>query len=127
MAAAAVTITSFGFLHGDPPDATITLDLRVHYRDPHVDPALRNLTSRDEPVRLAVLGTAGVLDLVDATCAMVRALASGPAGTAPISIAVGCAGGRHRAPTVAMALALELELDVVDVHHRDLDKPVVCR
>jgi RNase adaptor protein for sRNA GlmZ degradation len=122
-----VVITSFGYLHGPAPEATIVLDLRVHYRDPHVSPVLRGLTAEDARVRDAVMATPGIPALVDATAAAVAAFTAGPCQTHPVTIAVGCAGGRHRAASVAMALQGRLrDIDVVLVH-RDLHKPVVNR
>ena len=125
---ATVEITSFGYLHGQQPSAHIVLDLRTHFRDPHVSPELRHMTAEDEPVRTAVLNTAGIATLVAATAAAVTAFAAGPsAGT--VKVVVGCAGGRHRAATVAMALADTLTNTghQVTLSHRDLDKPVVHR
>ncbi|MER5257736.1 RNase adapter RapZ [Streptomyces sp. NPDC002855] len=124
----AVEIVSFGYLHDAPPAAHLTIDLRHHFRDPHVSPELRYMTADDEPVRTAVLGTPGVADLVAATATAVAAFASGPsAGT--ITVADGCAGGRHRAPTFARALAEQLTAagHCVTVTNRDLDKAVVQR
>ncbi len=123
-----VEITSFGYLHAAPPAAHLTIDLRHHFRDPHVSPDLRHMTANDEPVRTAVLGTPGITDLVEAVAMAVAAFASGPsAGT--VTVADGCAGGRHRAPTFATALADRLRTagHTVTIHHRDLDKPVVDR
>lgn len=121
-----VTVTSFGYLHGDPPAAHLTLDLREHFRDPHVSPALRHMTARDSAVRHAVFGTAGILALVEAISDAVVAYRRGPGGQA-VTVAVGCAGGRHRAAVVADAIrtALADEDVVATVVHRDLDKPVV--
>lgn len=94
---AAVEIVSFGYLHDEPPAAHLTVDLRHHFRDPDVSPELRYMTADDEPVRTAVLSTPGVAALVLATAAAVDAFTSGPsAGT--VTVADGCAGGRHRAP-----------------------------
>ncbi|WP_371528094.1 ATPase [Streptomyces sp. NBC_01283] len=124
----AVEIVSFGYLHEAPPAAHLTIDLRQHFRDPHVSPELRYMTADDEPVRTAVLGTPGISDLVAATATAVAAFASGPsAGT--VTVADGCAGGRHRAPTFARALAERLTTDghSVTVVHRDLGKAVVQR
>lgn len=123
-----VEIVSFGYLHDAPPPAHLTIDLRHHFRDPHVSPDLRYMTACDEPVRAAVLSTPGITDLVKAAAAAVDAFASGPsAGT--VTVADGCAGGRHRAPVFATALAEQLRTagHTVTVHHRDLDKPVVDR
>ncbi|MFE4828348.1 ATPase [Streptomyces sp. NPDC056672] len=125
---AAVEIVSFGYLHGEPPAAHLTIDLRHHFRDPHVSPELRYMTAHDELVRTAVLDTAGIADLVEAAAHAVAAFAAGPsAGT--VRVAVGCAGGRHRAATVSMALGdlLTRAGYAVAVGHRDLGKPVVQR
>ena len=118
-----VTITSFGYLHAPAPDAHIVLDLRHHFRDPHVSPQLRYLTARDIPVRQAVLGTPGIAELIEAVVAAVRAYLAGPSA-GPVTVAVGCAGGRHRAAVVAEALAQRLG---GTVGHRDLHRDVVER
>ncbi|MFC8853859.1 ATPase [Streptomyces sp. NPDC057144] len=123
-----VEIVSFGYLHDAPPVAHLTIDLRHHFRDPHVSPELRYMTAEDAPVRAAVLDTPGITALVEATATAVTAFASGPsAGT--VTVADGCAGGRHRAPTFALALAerLRSEGHRVTVAHRDLHRPVVQR
>ncbi|WP_328440564.1 ATPase [Streptomyces sp. NBC_00444] len=123
-----VEIVSFGYLHDEPPAAHLTIDLRHHFRDPHVSPELRYMTADDEPVRTAVLNTPGITALVEATAAAVVAFASGPsAGT--VTVADGCAGGRHRAPTFARALAERLAVagHSVTVSHRDMGKAVVQR
>ncbi|MGV9772612.1 RapZ C-terminal domain-containing protein [Streptosporangium sp. NPDC003464] len=123
-----VHIESFGYLHGEPPAAHLTIDLRQHFKDPHVTPELRYMTAHDEPVRTTVLGTPGIADLLEATAAAVTAFLHGPsAGT--VTVADGCAGGRHRAPVFAYHLADRLRESglTVALHHRDLDKPVVQR
>ncbi|SEB30510.1 P-loop ATPase protein family protein [Streptomyces misionensis] len=144
----AVAITSFGYLHGPQPDARACYDLRHQFRDPHLRPELRYLTARDAPVREAVMATDGVLALVHAIAATVDAYLAGPRQDEPLTVALGCAGGRHRSATVADALAAVLSGDTetaaaylvavlaerykerglaVDLHHRDLDKDVVDR
>jgi RNase adaptor protein for sRNA GlmZ degradation len=46
-----------------------------------------------------------------------------------VVIAVGCAGGRHRAPAIAAEAARLLESDGIPatVEHRDIGKPVISR
>ncbi|MZE72599.1 RNase adapter RapZ [Streptomyces sp. SID5789] len=143
-----VAITSFGYLHGPQPDARACYDLRHQFRDPHLRPELRYLTARNASVREAVMATDGVLELVHAIAATVAAYLAGPRQDEPLTVALGCAGGRHRSATVADALAAALSGDTmaaaayrladlaaryegrglaVDVHHRDLDKDVVHR
>lgn len=125
---ATVEIVSFGFLHGDAPQADIVLDLRRAFRDPHVDPRMRQLTGRDRAVRRAVLGTGGVRRLLRATVRQVAAYASGPSFDR-IAIGSGCAGGRHRSVVVADQLARRLRRrgHTVTVTHRDIRRPVVQR
>lgn len=119
-----IEIISFGYLHGDPPAAHITLDLRHHFRDPHVRPELRNLTAYDVEVREAVLNTPGITELLLASVRVVHAFQQGPTA-GPVRVAVGCAGGRHRAASCAIFLGDML--GTVHVDHRDLSKPVVDR
>ncbi|WP_021593493.1 RapZ C-terminal domain-containing protein [Actinomadura welshii] len=126
---AEVRVTTFGYLHNAPPaGAHIVLDLRHHFRDPHAVRGLRNLTAHDAEVRAAVLNTPGIRPLIDATVAAVLAYLSGPSA-GPVMVAVGCAGGRHRAATVGGVLAAMLaDLDVpVTLAHRDIAKAVVQR
>jgi len=125
---ATVEIVSFGFLHGPAPEADVVVDLRRAFRDPHVDPAMRQLTGRDRRVQRAVLGTKGVRRLLRATARQVAAYASGPS-VDRIVIGSGCAGGRHRSVVVADRLARRLRRrgHHVTVTHRDLHQPVVQR
>jgi RNase adaptor protein for sRNA GlmZ degradation len=122
--AGAVTIVSFGHLHGEPPAADVVVDLRP-FRDPHAAATLRHLTADDQPVRTAVLGTPGIPELIRDTAASVSRLADAGA----VTVAVGCQGGRHRAPTVAREIADRLTAagHTVVVQHRDMGKPVVRR
>jgi RNase adaptor protein for sRNA GlmZ degradation len=127
-----VEITSFGYLHGAPPEgAHITIDLRHHFRDPHVHPDLRNLTAQDTEVYYAVLNTSGIRDLIDAIVSAVKAFTTGPT-PGVLRVAIGCAGGRHRAAVVAHAVTYHLNEatgsdDFASLVHRDLDRPVVDR
>lgn len=121
-----VEITSFGYLHGEAPAAHVVLDLRHHFRDPHVRPELRELTALDASVRVAVRQTPGIMRLIVQTAHVVDAFRQGPTD-GPIRVAVGCAGGRHRAAVVAMSIGELLDLPSERIIHRDLDKPVVDR
>ncbi|MGI5322052.1 RapZ C-terminal domain-containing protein [Actinomadura nitritigenes] len=124
-----VRVTTFGYLHGAPPaDAHIVLDLRHHSRAPHAVRGLRNLTAADAEVRAAVLATPGIRPLIDATAAAALAYLDGPPA-GPVTVAVGCAGGRQRAATVGAVLAAVLaDLGIpVTLAHRDIGKAVVQR
>jgi UPF0042 nucleotide-binding protein len=122
---ATVEIVSFGFLHAQEPTADRVEDLRP-YRDPHVSPELRYMTANDEPVRRAVLATPGIPELIQDVAVWVDKQAD---TSGVVTVAAGCQGGRHRAPTVAREVAARLIAagHAVVVSHRDLDKPVVQR
>ncbi|MFC7330843.1 ATPase [Marinactinospora rubrisoli] len=125
-----VAITTAGYLHGELPAAHISLDLRRHFRDPHINPALRYLTGRDQEVYDTVLSTPGIDALIDATVAQVEAYLAGPSAEGrPVEVVVACAGGRHRAAVVGAELDRRLRARGVEVElvHRDLDKDVVAR
>jgi UPF0042 nucleotide-binding protein len=123
-----VVVVSFGYGYGAPPEATITLDLRFAFKDPHVDPRLRYMTAADRPVRVAVLRTPGIRPLMKATVRQVVAYRQGPSA-GQITIAVGCVGGRHRSATFAHYLARRITRRglQVQLQHRDLTKPVITR
>lgn len=125
---ATIEIVSFGYLHADAPQADVVLDLRRAFRDPHVDPAMRQLTGRDRIVQRTVLRTRGIRRLLKATVHQVAAYAEGPS-VERIVIGSGCAGGRHRSVVVADQLARRLRRrgHTVTVQHRDLHRPVVQR
>ncbi|WP_381805566.1 ATPase [Streptomyces niveus] len=130
-------IISFSYLHGPlldenggPLPVDLVVDLRRHFRDPHVDPALRRLTALDDAVRTAVRNTPGITGLIATLTGAVLAYRLGPsANQHPVTVATGCAGGRHRAGSVALELADTLREHGVSstVTHRDLHRPVVDR
>ena len=126
----AVEIVSFGFLHGTAPDAHLLVDLREHFRDPHLSPAMRELTGEDAEVVAAVLGTEGIPALIDAYAAAVKAFTAGPSSAGRMTVvAAGCAGGRHRAHVFSTQLARRLTADgfTVRLTHRDIHRAVVDR
>ncbi|MBX6386718.1 MAG: hypothetical protein IRZ07_27700 [Microbispora sp.] len=68
-----VEIVSFGHLHGPAPAAHLTIDLRHHFRDPHISPDLRHMTAHDGPVRTTVLATPGIEPLLLAALVVLAA------------------------------------------------------
>jgi UPF0042 nucleotide-binding protein len=122
-----IDIVSFGYLHAPPPAAHITIDVREHFRDPHVDPALRQLTAHDKPVAQAVMNTPGIPELIPALAATVHAYLAGPTQV-PLTVAIGCEDG-HRSAQLSGAVAqlLRDSGQAVTVDHRDIDQAVVAR
>lgn len=125
-----LSICSFGYLHGPAPAATVVVDLRAILHDPDIDPALREKTAQDPTVAERVFATPGATQilshLLDLSLTLIEL--SERSGT-PVSIALGCAGGRHR--SAALAAALEAKLTELGwpatVEHLHLHLPVVAR
>jgi RNase adaptor protein for sRNA GlmZ degradation len=132
-----VTLVSFGYGHrasstdtASIDGATIVIDVRRHFSDPHVNPALRKLHGFDAEVRAAVMTTPGVEELVQALIGMIYAFRSGPV-PGPVKIAIGCVGGRHRSVAIALEVCDRLWTTdhrvSVGIRHRDIDKPLLPR
>jgi RNase adapter protein RapZ len=124
--AVAVTLTSFGYKFGLPPDAGWVVDARM-VRNPFWVAELRSYTGLDAAVRDYVLEDALAGELIDRTHAMVTWSSERYAerGRDLLNVAVGCTGGRHRSVAIVEALAERLRGDglTVTVIHRDVDVP----
>ncbi|MGW2952801.1 RapZ C-terminal domain-containing protein [Streptomyces eurythermus] len=105
-----IRLTSFGYLHlrtgldGSPipPAAERIEDVRDRLRDPAVARDILDLDGLDPRVQSVVLATPGARELL----ANLADYADLPAG--PSRIAIGCAGGRHRASGLTELLVREL-------------------
>lgn len=117
-----VRVVSFGHLYGPAPTAHVVVDLREGFHNPDRDLPV-DVVYPDPRVISQVLSTAGVQDLVDALALAVESLAR---VQDQVVVAVGCAGGHHRAPTVTSLLADQISRrgHRVSVSHRDLHTPV---
>ncbi|WP_157255032.1 RapZ C-terminal domain-containing protein [Nonomuraea typhae] len=124
---APVQIISFGYLHDAAPVADITIDARRSLRNPHHNPAMVDLTGLDDVVRQHVLDTPGAPGIIARTANLARGLIEDLQPGRQVTVATGCAGGRHRAVALAEAIAQTLREHglAVDVDHRDVAKPVV--
>ncbi|WP_203908988.1 RNase adapter RapZ [Rhizocola hellebori] len=120
-----VTVLSFGFKYGLPPDADFVLDARF-LPNPFWVPELRDLTGRDEPVSGYVLGQRGASSFVETYARLVVTTAPGfeREGKRYLTVAVGCTGGKHRSVAIAEELARRLREQRVVAHaqHRDLGR-----
>ncbi|NUT91251.1 MAG: hypothetical protein HOY78_04400 [Saccharothrix sp.] len=127
-----VHLVSFGYLHSEPPAADIIVDVRQVLRDPARarDGGLLDLDGRDPWVFAAVLDTPGALSL--AAGVYLGAVSLHQAGK-PVTVAIGCAGGRHRSVALVEHLALLLAADdygdpvPVRVDHLHVHLPRVLR
>ena len=120
-----VTVVSFGYKYGVPPDADMVGDCRF-LPNPHWIPDLREHTGRDALVSDYVLGQPGAADFLEHFGAALRIVLAGYAreGKRYATVGLGCTGGKHRSVAMAEALAALLaDSDArVRVVHRDLGR-----
>jgi len=123
----AVTFVSYGFKHGTPRDADLLFDVRF-LPNPHYEAELRDLTGLDAPVREYVESSDGIDRFYERLMPLLEYLLPQyeNEGKAHLTIGIGCTGGRHRSVVIAEHLArdhAERGDFLVDVVHRDADKP----
>jgi len=123
----AVTFMTFGFKHGSPRDADLTFDVRF-LPNPHYEAELREQTGLDADVVRYVENSDGIGEFYARLTPLLDYLlpAYEQEGKAHLTVGIGCTGGRHRSVVIAEHLAREYEPRgdfMVDVVHRDVDKP----
>lgn len=120
-----VTVLSFGFKYGLPPDADFVVDARF-LPNPFWVPELRDHTGLQPGVSDYVLGQPGARQFIDGYATLVGATAPGfeREGKRYLTVAVGCTGGKHRSVAIAEALAGRLRDGGLAAHaqHRDLGR-----
>lgn len=120
-----VTVVSFGFKYGVPPDADFVCDARF-LPNPYWVPELREHTGQVEAVSSYVLGQAGAEDFVATYADLLNATTAGfeREGKRYLTAAVGCTGGKHRSVAIAEELAARLRRTglAANAQHRDLGR-----
>lgn len=121
-----ITVQSFGFKYGVPPDADLVADMRF-LPNPFWNEELRHLTGQDERVRDFVLAQEGATDFLDAYALSLAPVLAGyqRENKRHSTVAIGCTGGKHRSVAMAEQLAARLsEMPgiAVRVKHRDLGR-----
>ncbi|MDQ2697963.1 MAG: RNase adapter RapZ [Actinomycetota bacterium] len=121
-----VTLQSFGFKYGLPPDADIVADMRF-LPNPFWDERLRPFTGEDAEVRDYVLSQEGAREFLDAYSLALRPVLEGyqRENKSHSVVAVGCTGGKHRSVVMVRELAERLASVpgvAVRVSHRDLGR-----
>lgn len=120
-----ITVLSFGFKYGLPPDADFVMDARF-LPNPYWVPELREHTGREEAVSAYVLGQEGAEGFVAGYADLVNATTAGfeREGKRYLTVAVGCTGGKHRSVAIAEELAARLRRSGIaaNAQHRDLGR-----
>lgn len=118
-----VHLISFGYLHlngGPPPQADRVEDVRDRLRDPAAAAHILDLDGRDPQVQHVVENTRRARPLLDNLVAYVLMCE-------PSRIAIGCAGGKHRAGALVELLARRLNGHdcEVEIEHQHIHLPRV--
>lgn len=121
-----VTLQSFGFKYGLPPDADLVADMRF-LPNPFWDERLRPFTGEDAEVRDYVLEQEGAREFLDAYTLALRPVLEGyqRENKSHSVVAIGCTGGKHRSVVMVRELAERLASVpgvAVRVSHRDLGR-----
>ncbi len=121
-----VTLMSFGFKYGLPPDADMVADMRF-LPNPFWNPDLTSLTGKDGQVREYVLSQPGAVDFLEGYAAALAPVLRGyqDENKRHSVVAVGCTGGKHRSVVMTQELAERLRGlpgVAVRVKHRDLGR-----
>jgi UPF0042 nucleotide-binding protein len=119
-----VTLMSFGFKHGLPPECDVTFDVRF-LPNPYFVEGLREKRGTDEEVRDWVLGQveAGkVLGLFREIGEFLPYYER--EGKSYLTVGIGCTGGHHRSVSLVEAIAIRWRGRgwKVDVTHRDIER-----
>jgi UPF0042 nucleotide-binding protein len=105
----AVTLTSFAYPQGLPPEADLVFDSRF-LRNPHYEPTLRARTGLDPEVGAYVEADPGFATFFGAVAELVEMVLPRfvQEGKKYATIAIGCTGGRHRSVYFVEKLAARL-------------------
>ena len=101
-----VSVVSFGYKHGIPPEADLVFDVRF-MPNPFYIPDLRDKTGMDSQVRDYVFSFDQTHEFVDKLDELFRFLLPrySEEGKTMLVVAIGCTGGRHRSVAIARELA----------------------
>ncbi len=121
-----LTVMSFGFKYGLPPDADMVVDMRF-LPNPFWNESLRALNGKDPEVREFVLAQEGASEFIDTYSQALRPVLEGfqRENKRHSVLAVGCTGGKHRSVVTAGEIAERLASVpgvAVRVKHRDLGR-----
>ena len=120
-----VSVVSFGFRYGIPPDADLVFDVRF-LPNPHFVPKLRPFSGKDPKVARYIRSfpeTGEFLRRIESLLAYLIPLYIRE-GKSYLTVALGCTGGRHRSVALAEVIRryLQKKKYSAKVVHRDIEK-----
>ncbi len=121
-----LTLVSFGFKHGIPPQVDLVFDVRF-LPNPYFVAELREQTGREAEVADYVLGSAHAALLLEHVMSYLTTFRTlyDQEGKSYLTVGIGCTGGRHRSVAISVELGKRLGLQglPVTVKHRDVERP----
>lgn len=123
--APSLSVMSFGYRYGVPPQADLVLDVRF-LPNPYFVPEMKGLTGLDAKVAAYVLERAETREFLEKIVDLCEFLFPRyqKEGKAYLTVALGCTGGKHRSVAIAHELhrRLSASRDGVHLWDRDIDK-----
>ncbi|AKQ63406.1 putative ATP-binding protein [Myxococcus hansupus] len=120
-----LSLMSFGYRYGVPPQADLVLDVRF-LPNPYFVPELKGLTGKVPKVAAYVLDREETQQFLDKVVDLCRFLFPRyqKEGKAYLTVALGCTGGKHRSVAIAAELTRRLtdEDTRVQLWDRDIEK-----
>lgn len=120
-----LSIMSFGYRHGVPPQADLVLDVRF-LPNPYFVPELKGLTGKNPKVAAYVLEREETRQFLDKVVDLCRFLFPRyqKEGKAYLTVALGCTGGKHRSVAIAAELTRQLQVEIprIQLWDRDIEK-----
>lgn len=120
-----LSVMSFGYRHGVPPQADLVLDVRF-LPNPYFVPELKGLTGKNPKVAAYVLDREETQQFLEKVVDLCRFLFPRyqKEGKAYLTVALGCTGGKHRSVAIAAELTQRLQADIprIQLWDRDVEK-----
>ncbi|MCH6553013.1 MAG: RNase adapter RapZ [Acidobacteria bacterium] len=120
-----ISLLSFGYRYGVPPDADLVFDVRF-LPNPNFVPAYKSLTGKDRRVARYVFAFPQAKEFMNRIVKLLLYLLPHyiREGKSYLTIGFGCTGGRHRSVAIAQAVREQLASSKyeVKIFHRDLGK-----
>jgi UPF0042 nucleotide-binding protein len=120
-----LSVMSFGYRHGVPPQADLVLDVRF-LPNPYFVPELKGLTGKNPRVAAYVLDREETQQFLAKVVDLCRFLFPRyqKEGKAYLTVALGCTGGKHRSVAIAAELTRQLQVEIprIQLWDRDIEK-----
>jgi UPF0042 nucleotide-binding protein len=120
-----LSVMSFGYRHGVPPQADLVLDVRF-LPNPYFVPELKGLTGKNAKVAAYVLDREETQQFLAKVVDLCRFLFPRyqKEGKAYLTVALGCTGGKHRSVAIAAELTRQLQEEIprIQLWDRDIEK-----